>query len=94
MDYTDDICVFLEGNEPAAMCAVNEQLEPGHIWITAIEVAKDYRGYGLGKQLVEYCKSLGADLIGVSEKNEVAKKLYTDCGFVEVGKCADGAARL
>lgn len=54
-------------------------------WITAVEVSKDYKGYGIGEQLLKYAMSnMGGNRLGVHDDNEVAMKLYKKCGFKEV----------
>lgn len=52
--------------------------------IQNIFVSEEYRGYGLGKQVLDYAvKTLGANCLTVDSDNEVAKKMYLDYGFVE-----------
>jgi len=51
-------------------------------WITALGVRGDYRGCGLGKQVLDYAvKKLGGDALGVAYNNRVAQAMYTKYGF-------------
>lgn len=62
----------------------NEKKDPG--WITSLVVKEEYRGYGLGKTLMEHAihKYGGVDLC-VYKDNDVAIKIYKDLGFEIVG---------
>lgn len=64
-------------------------LDEGHI--TNIAVAKEYRGLGVGKKLIEglisLCKDGGitAMTLEVRKSNIIAQNLYKSYGFVEAG---------
>jgi ribosomal protein S18 acetylase RimI-like enzyme len=72
-----------------------------HIGILGITVAKDSRGDGLGKLLmelvVEEAEKEIADLkivtLEVYATNEVAQALYKKMGFIEYGKLPNGVMR-
>jgi len=72
-----------------------------HIGMLAISVAKDFRGTGVGKVLMEMLlketKKQIADLkivtLEVYEKNAVAQNLYQKTGFVEYGRLPNGIMR-
>ena len=52
-------------------------------WITAIEVAEDYRGYGLGSQILKFAVSREkANALSVNKHNEIAIRMYKNAGFV------------
>lgn len=54
----------------------------GHNWIDSFEIASDYKGYGLSKQIMKYAIStLHADALGVAKDNKLAQKVYRDTGF-------------
>ena len=54
-------------------------------WLTAIEISNDYKGYGLGVQMLNFAKTnMGINRLGVHKDNEVAYKLYLKNGFKEV----------
>ena len=52
-------------------------------WITAIEVTEDYRGYGLGSQILNFAVSREkANALSVNKHNEIAIRMYKNAGFV------------
>ncbi|PZF74080.1 GNAT family N-acetyltransferase [Taibaiella soli] len=64
----------------------------GEFYIDTISVRDDFRGKGIGQQLIEAAcaaaKSRGATKMGliVDDENPLAKKLYERIGFVTVGQ--------
>ncbi len=51
-------------------------------FIGALFVLEDYQGKGIGKKLIDYCKSLHQDLgLGVYKENKKAVNFYNYCGF-------------
>ena len=66
-----------------AYCTVDDsKSKDDHIWITAIEVYKQYQGYGLSKQLLDVAvKELKGDALSVAVDNKVAKNIYDKYGF-------------
>ena len=72
------VSVYYEKDDPHA---VRDQWS-GHNWIAGLEIAKDYRGYGLAKQVLHYAVCmLKADALGVADDNKLAQKVYLDYGF-------------
>lgn len=69
-----------------------------HIGIFGISVAKDFRGEGIGSQLMELVMSeanqnipeLEIVTLGVFANNPLAKEMYTKFGFVEYGILPQG----
>ena len=71
-----------ENNNFVGTCTVEYNLLEKFNWITSIEVANEYRGYGLGKQLLDYAvKSLKGNTLSVWVKNPVAMQMYEKYGF-------------
>lgn len=72
-----------------------------HIGIFGISVAKDFRGEGLGKLLMELilkeAKEKLPDIkivtLGVYSTNDIARSLYKKMGFIEYGMLPEGIAR-
>lgn len=71
-----------ENNNFVGVCTVEYNLLEKFNWITSIEVANEYRGYGLGKQLLDFAvKSLKGNTLSVWVKNPVAMQMYEEYGF-------------
>ena len=71
-----------ENNNFVGTCTVEYNLLEKFNWITSIEVADEYRGYGLGKQLLDYAvKSLKGNTLSVWVENPVAMQMYEKYGF-------------
>lgn len=72
-----------KGNLVAAICVSKPDPEhAGQMWLTDFEIVKEYRGYGLSKQILDYaCGNCGADALGVAKDNKIARKVYEDYGF-------------
>ena len=49
--------------------------------IAPLKIMEKYRGYGLGKVLVEDAIKMGGNNLGVLSDNAIAIKLYKDAGF-------------
>lgn len=69
-----------------------------HVGLFGISVAKDFRGQGIGKLLMDSVISESMDniprlrliLLSVHAANSVAIEMYKDAGFVEYGKLPEG----
>lgn len=83
VDLNDDERIaFLDKDNNLVGYIITNKEKDGLIWITALEVSNQYKGYGLGKQLLDYgVKHLGAQALGVAHDNEVAIKMYEKYGF-------------
>ena len=86
-EYCATVAWELDG-EPIVTIAVGypnpKEREPGdnYNWIGNLLVDPKYRGYGLGKQAMEYAiKELGGDALAVRSNNEVAISMYKKRGF-------------
>lgn len=72
-----------------------------HVGILGISVAKDFRGEGIGKLLMELIlkeaekeiRELKIVTLEVYSTNDIAKKMYEKFGFVEYGKLPKGITR-
>ncbi len=57
-------------------------------WIATIGVLPEYRGRGIGKQLMQACETnvtLRSIRLNVRTSNQVAIRLYQDLGYTKVG---------
>ena len=73
-------------NKLVALCSVSYASSDGYNWLTMIEVLNEYKGYGLGRQVLDYAvKNLKCNAIGVDKDNKVAYEMYKKAGF-KVGK--------
>jgi ribosomal protein S18 acetylase RimI-like enzyme len=72
-----------------------------HVGVFGITVAKDFRGEGLGKLLMELIlKEAENEILGlkivtleVYSSNLIARKLYKKLGFIEYGRLPNGIIR-
>jgi ribosomal protein S18 acetylase RimI-like enzyme len=85
----DEILQWVEifdGGELAAVAALC-RWESGRVVISSVGTHTDFRGRGLGKQLMEKCLIAGEALgekylsLGVRHQNESAQRLYRSTGF-------------
>ena len=83
-------------NNDTPVCYYNAQKKPDHtgqrafvVWLQAIEVAEDYQGRGLAKQVLDIAFSEDhITNLAVDKNNEVALHLYRNCGFKQY--CING----
>ena len=74
--------------------------EVGKGRIPNLAVAADFRGHGLGRQLIEHGldyfrrEGLAYAMIETMAQNEVGQHLYPACGFVEVARQVHCARKL
>jgi ribosomal protein S18 acetylase RimI-like enzyme len=83
IDPKDTAYLYLDKDNIVAVVAVeSSDRDDGTRWITAIEVIKEYQGYGLGKQLLDVAvKELKGNSLSVAKNNDVAKRMYENYGF-------------
>lgn len=59
-----------------------EYLDDKTKWIVSLEIVKDYQGYGLSKQILNYAtKVMSCKYLSVNKDNEIAKNVYDKYGF-------------
>lgn len=58
-------------------------------WIIALEVARDFRGNGLAKELIGEALRRGIRKLSVNKKNTVAISLYRGLGFKVTSETKD-----
>ena len=86
-DATHDARIWLDGDKMVAHVCVftarkKDPKYDGYKWISSLEVSPEYRGYGLGKQLLDFAvDTMGGTALGVYKDNAVAIKMYKDKGF-------------
>lgn len=86
--------LFLDGAKYVGTCSVCPDSFYGNGWHTKeynvihnVEIATPYRGYSLGKQLLDFAvKELHGNAMCVYSDNEIAKVMYERYGFREVEK--------
>lgn len=84
IDERDNGLIYFDKDDNiVGLCCVDENSAKPYIWITAIAVSETYKGFGLGKQLLEVSvKELKGNALTVAIDNQVAIKMYKDYGFV------------
>lgn len=81
IDAKDNGYAWMDGDKLVGITVV-DTTKQDYNWITAIEVAKEYQGYGLGKQLLDFAvKSLNGNALSVAIDNEIALSMYKKYGF-------------
>ena len=72
--------VWMDDDKVVGYCSVDRDKELP--WITALEVTKEYKGHGLGEQLLDYAvNELGGQALTVAKDNMIAKRMYDNYGF-------------
>lgn len=81
----DDECLLWVDDEGDYVCSITYDKVPnkddGHVWISGMDVAYKYNGYGLSHQLLDYAIAHGVDALTVQKDNLIGLKTYTDHGF-------------
>lgn len=86
---TDEAYLWVTNNEEAKYVALiaiemadHDELGDNRRLIKVLDVSEEFRGYGLGTQLINYAvKKLKADALGVEKDNEIAIRMYQKYGF-------------
>lgn len=81
----DDECLLWVDDQGNYVCSITYDKVPnkddGHKWISGMDVAYAYNGYGLSHQLLDYAIDHGVDALSVQMDNEIALKTYKSHGF-------------
>lgn len=81
----DDECLLWVDDNGNYVCSITYDKVPnendGHKWISGMDVAYAYNGYGLSHQLLDYAIDHGVDALSVQMDNEIALKTYKSHGF-------------
>ena len=79
-------CIYTDKDKIVAI--LNTEIKKnGMIWIQALEIAEEYQGYGLSKQLLLIAtKKYNAKYLSVDKNNKVAIDIYEKFGFHEYHK--------
>lgn len=81
-EYTCDGYMWLDGDKLVANVGSVEYRDDNTKWIVSLEISKDYQGYGLSKQILDYAvKNMDCKYLSVNKNNEVAKRIYDNYGF-------------
>lgn len=77
-----DGCILLDGNTTVVGFIAVEEKNNGQKWLQALEITKNYRGYGLSKPMIHLAvMHYGARYLSVNKNNKVAIRIYEDLGF-------------
>ena len=80
----DTTYVWYDGQDIVGVGSVRHVImdTANYNWITAIQVNPKYKGYGLGKQILDFCvKKLNGDALTVAIDNNIAFEMYKKYGF-------------
>lgn len=81
-EYISDGYIWFNNDKLVCMIGSCEYTDDHTKWIVSLEIMKEYRGYGLSNQLVDFAvKSMNCKYLSVNKNNEVAKKIYDKYGF-------------
>lgn len=80
--YICDGYIWFDDDKLVAMVGSCEYRDDHTKWIVSLEITKDYKGYGLSKQILDYAtKNMKCKYLSVNKDNNVAKKVYDEYGF-------------
>lgn len=81
-EYICDGYIWFDCDELVAMVGSCEYRDDKTKWVVSLEITKNYRGYGLSKQILDYAvKNMNCKYLSVNKNNKIAKKVYDDYGF-------------
>lgn len=81
VDLKDDVTVWMDDDKIVATLMIDPKNEK-EIWITGLEVTKEYQKYHLGSQVLQYAiNTKHANALSVYTDNDVAKQMYYKAGF-------------
>ena len=81
-EYICDGYIWFDGDNLVAMVGSCEYTDDKTKWIVSLEITKNYKGYGLSPQILDYAtKTMKCKYLSVNKNNKLAKKIYDDYGF-------------
>lgn len=81
-EYICDGYIWFDNDKLVCMVGSCEYTDDHTKWIVSLEIIKDYQGYGLSTQIVDFAvKSMNCKYLSVNKSNKVAKKVYDNYGF-------------
>lgn len=81
-EYICDGYIWFDNDKLVAMVGSCEYTDDKTKWVVSLEITKEYQGYGLSKQILDYAvKTMNCKYLSVNKNNEIAKKVYDDYGF-------------
>ena len=81
-EYVCDGYIWFDDNKLVAMVGSCEYTDDKTKWVVSLEITKEYQGYGLSKQILDYAvKTMNCKYLSVNKNNKIAKKVYDDYGF-------------
>ena len=81
-EYICDGYIWFDNDKLVANVGSCEYTDDKTKWIVSLDVAKEYQGYGLSKQILDYAvNDMNCKYLSVNKNNKIAKKVYDDYGF-------------
>lgn len=81
-DYTCDGYMWMDNDKLVCMVGSCEYTDDHTKWIVSLEVTKEYKGYGLSEQVLDYAvKCMDCKYLSVNKNNQIAKHIYDKYGF-------------
>ena len=81
-EYICDGYVWFDNDKLVCMVGSCEYTDDHSKYIVSLEVTKDYKGYGLSKQILRFAvNTMKCTKLSVNKNNKIAKKVYDDFGF-------------
>ena len=81
-EYTCDGYMWMDNDKLVCMVGSCEYNDDHTKWIVSLEVTKEYKGYGLSEQVLDYAvKRMNCKYLSVNKNNQIAKYIYDKYGF-------------
>ena len=81
-EYICDGYIWFDNDELVGMVGSCEYRDDKTKWVVSLEITKEYRGYGLSKQILDYAvNTMKCKYLSVNKNNEIAKRVYDKYGF-------------
>ena len=80
--YVCDGYIWFKNDKLVCMVGSCKYTDDNTKWIVSLEIMKEYKGYGLSSQIVDFAvKELHCNYLSVNKNNEIALKVYEKYGF-------------